>query len=217
MKINQFLTRYTDVLMNDTNDQTFEMLKFLTGGTTSARIAKLLNFAVSCLYDDECYLEVGVFNGYTLVSANYSNFKRCIGVDNFTQIFSLNPESVKAKCKQNLMMYSTNVLLIESDYKKVTSEVVGKPIGVHFVDGDHSYKAVKEGMEWVKPMLAKEAVILFDDAGYKEVSKAILESASEPGFELMFMQKPLFVGDTVYPIGDHVLHQGLAMLRYSGS
>lgn len=201
--------------MNDTNDQTFETLKFLTGGTTSARIAKLLNFAASCLDEHECYLEVGVFNGYTLLSANYSNFKRCIGVDNFSQIFSLDPEAVKAKCKQNLMMYSNDVLLIESDYKDVTPEVVGKPIGVHFVDGDHCYQAVKEGMEWVKPMLAKEAIILFDDAGYKEVSKAILEQANEPGFELMFMQKPLFVGDTVYPIGDHVLHQGLAILRYT--
>ena len=215
MKINQFLSRYADVLMNDTNDHTFENLKFLTGGTTSARIAKVLNFAVSCLDDSECYLEVGVFNGHTLISANYQNFKRCIGVDNFSQIFGLDPEAVKAKCKHNLMMYSNDVLLIESDYKQVTPEVVGKPIGVHFVDGDHSYQAVKEGIEWVKPLLSKDAVILFDDAGYKEVSRAILEVAQEPEFELMFLQKPLFVGDTVYPVGDHVLHQGLAMLRYS--
>lgn len=217
MKINQFLTRYADVLMNDTNDHTFEMLKFLTGGTTGSRIAKLLNFAVSCLNEEECYLEVGVFNGYTLVSANYQNFKRCIGVDNFTQIFGLDPEAVKAKCRQNLMMYANDCLLIEADFREVTPEVVEKPIGVHFVDGDHSYEAVRAGMKWVKPMLASDAVILFDDAGYKGVSQAILECAQEPGFELMFLQKPLYVGDAVYPVGDRVLHQGLAMLRYSRS
>lgn len=218
MNINNFLTRFSDVLLNDKDDQTFETLKLLTAGTTAARIAKLINFAASCMTEEECYLEVGVFTGYTLISANYQNKRRFVGIDSFQpdQIFSIKPDDVRTKCKFNLMNYTYNTLLIDGDFRAVTKEQVAQPVGVHFIDGDHNYKAVKEGIAWVKPMLSKDALVILDDICYPEIFQAVMETASEPGFELVFLHRPLYVGAAHYPVGDRTLHFGLAILRYAG-
>ena len=217
MNINYFLSRFSDVLLNDKNDQTFETLKLLTAGTTGARIAKLINFAASCMSPDECYLEVGVFTGYTLISANYQNMKKCVGIDSFQpdQVFSIKPDDVRAKLKFNLMNYTYNTDMIDSDFRTVTKDQIKSPVAVHFIDGDHNYEAVKEDIEWVKPMLAKDALLIFDDVGYAGITKAIQEAAQQPGFELVFFYKALYVGEAVYSVGDKVLHQGLAILRYT--
>jgi len=217
MNINHFMTRFSDVLLNDTHDTTFETFKLLTAGTTGCRIAKLINFAASCLAEDECYLEVGVFTGYTLIAANYSNNRLCVGIDSFKpdQIFSIKPEDVRAKCKFNLMNYTTNALLIDGDFRDVPKEQIAQPVGVHFIDGDHSYQAIKDDINWVKPMLAKNALVIFDDVIYPDISKAIMETALESGFEPVFFHRPLYVADTFYALGDRVLNNGLAILRYA--
>lgn len=217
MNINYFLSRFSDVLFNDTNDQVFETLKLLTAGTTGSRIAKLINFAASCMSPEECYLEVGVFTGFTLISANYQNNRHCVGVDSFLpdQIFSIKPDDVRTKCAFNLKNYTSNTLLIDGDFRHVTADQVKYPVAVHFIDGDHNYNAVKDGIAWVKPLLAKDALIIFDDVGYQGITKAIIETMQEPGFEPVFFHRPNYVGGTVYPVGDKVLHQGLAILRYS--
>lgn len=218
MNINNFLARFSDVLMNDTHDQTFETLKLLTAGTTGCRIAKLINFAVSCMAESECYLEVGVFTGYTLISANYNNNRKCVGIDSFQpdQIFSIKPDDVRAKCLFNLKNYTTNVTLIDGDFRNVSKDQIVSPVSVHFIDGDHNYQAVKEGVAWVKPMLAKDSILIFDDVMYPEISKAVMETAVEPGFEPVFFHRPLYVSDTFYAMGDRVLNNGLAILRYTG-
>jgi predicted O-methyltransferase YrrM len=217
VNINHFLARFSSVLMNETGDQTFETLKLLTAGTTGARIGKLINFAVSCLDPEECYLEVGVFTGFTLISANYQNNRHCVGIDSFQpdQIFSIQPADVRLKCAYNLKNYTSNTKLIEGDFRAVTQEMVEKLVGVHFIDGDHNYQAVIDGINWVTPMLAKDAIVIIDDVGYQEITRAITEIADYPGYELFFFYAPLYVGDTVYPVGDKVLHQGLAILRYA--
>lgn len=219
MNINYFLSRFSDVLFNDKNDQTFETLKLLTAGTTSARIAKLINFASACMAEDECYLEVGVFTGFTLISANYQNMKRCVGIDSFQpdQVFSIKPDDVREKLKFNLINYTYNTLLFDGDFRTVTPEQVGQKVAVHFIDGDHNYEAVKEGIAWVKPMLSKDALLIFDDVGYQGITKAIIETMQEPDFEPVFFHKPLYVGDAIYSVGDKVLHQGLSILRYKGN
>lgn len=161
-------------------------------------------------------MEVGVFTGYTLISANYQNNRRCVGIDSFMpdQIFSIKPEDVRAKCRFNLTNYTYNTLLIDGDFRTVTAEQIEQPVGVHFIDGDHCYKAVKEGFDWITPKLSKDAIIILDDVGYPEVTKAITEVAQRPGYSVLFFYAPQYVGESVYPVGDKVLHQGLAILRY---
>jgi predicted O-methyltransferase YrrM len=216
MNINNFLTRFSSVLLDDKDDQTFETLKLLTAGTTGSRIAKLINFAVSCTEESECYLEVGVFTGYTLIAANYQNRRNCIGIDSFQsdQIFSIKPEDVRAKCMFNLKNYTTHAMLIDGDFRAVPKEQIKQPVGVHFIDGDHNYKAVKDGLEWIKPMLTKDAIVILDDLCYPDIFKAVIEAAIDPDFELIFFHRPLYVSDSFYPVGDRVLHMGLAILRY---
>lgn len=86
MNMDCFLKRYCNILLNDENDALFQSFKVLVGGTTSHRIAKLINFAVSQMGHDECYVETGVFTGGTLISAFWANGRTCIGIDSYSLI-----------------------------------------------------------------------------------------------------------------------------------
>lgn len=217
MNINNFLTGFSRVLMSDENDHIFSNLKLYTAGVTSIRTAKLLNFATSCLTPEECYLEVGVFTGYTMASASYLNNRNCIGIDSFqpNQLMSLPPQAVKERCMKNLQTLAINCLVLESDFRDIKKEQIGQPVGVHFIDGDHNYKAVMDGIDWITPMLSKDAVVVFDDVCYPEITRAINDIRNRPGHELVFLNRPLYVGDSMYPVGDKVFGTGIAVMRVS--
>src|SRR5258705_12831875 len=113
-----FLHEYLSVLLNGENDHYFSALKVLTGGATSPRMGKLLNFAASLMNDDECYVEVGVFTGFTLCAAGYLNNRKCIGIDNFDMSsvgWVVDPLLVQNRCEANINNLCVNGKLIKSD------------------------------------------------------------------------------------------------------
>lgn len=203
--------------MSDVGDHVYSSMRFMTGGLTSYRTAKLLNYSASILDDDECYLEIGVFTGYTLMAAHYYNAKVCIGIDHFNS-FGIDPEVVKNQCKKNIeyMSRSQNqgVLVIDSDFKDVTKEMIGRSIGALFVDGGHSYEETRDQVDWATPLLSDQAVILFDDLCFAGVKQAVDEIMKRPGHELLFYAKPYYVGEGFYTDRDRVLNTGLAVVGY---
>lgn len=220
MNIDCFLKRFASVLMNEAGDDKFEMLKILTGGTTSPRIAKLLNFAVSQMNDKECYVEVGVFTGSTLCAAGYETGHRCIGIDKYDPgdirtMARIDSVKVRDRCIYNLGALATNTVLIEKDFRKVTAEDIELPVAVSFIDGKHSYADVKLNLEWLLPKLADEAIIVFDDVNYDGVSKAIFEFTPKP-FELLAYVKPICQNAlyTFSPV-ERFINNGVAIFRYS--
>ena len=220
MILDHFTSRFLGVLMNDNEDHYYSALRTVTRGLTSYRTAKLLNFATSLLDKSECYLEVGVFTGFTLLSAHYANAKQCIGIDNFnpTAIFTVDPKDLKNELAYNISRYSKSVgddiYVLEADFKDVTADKIPKPVGVFFVDGGHSYEDTMAQVDWGTPFLAKEAVIVMDDATFPSVSKAITEIANRPGHDLLFLAKPYYCGEGYYPDRDRVLNTGLAVFGY---
>lgn len=219
MKAKEFVHRFTNVLMNDQGDNSFSTMRMITGGGTSARIAKTLNFATCLLDPGEIYLEVGVFRGFTLLSAAYLNNKPCYGIDNF-DVKVVHPaftaEQVKGELARNMAMFANgNAHVIENDFRAVT-EVPGK-IGVLFVDGKHTSLDVLDNLRWAEPFLADDAIILFDDVTLNEVDLAIKGwwFDHRQNYDLVFHARPVFVGSYDFPIFDHFLHNGLSILWYS--
>jgi len=222
MNIDCFLKRFADILMNDKNDGIFESLKLLTGGTTSARMAKLLNFAVSQMADNECYVEVGVFTGGTLCAANYVNEKKSIGIDsydakNLKEMSDYTPESLRDRCLHNMKSLLKNTTLIEKDFRNVAKEEIGSPVGVSFIDGKHDYEDVTKNLEWLDPLLADYAVIVFDDINYREVSKAVFDwvAARPEHYQIVGYVMPFFVNsENTSSLIERFLNNGVAVMVF---
>lgn len=215
------MKRYADVLMNSKDDHTFETLKILTGGTTSPRIAKLLNFAVSQMDEKETYVEVGVFSGTTLISAAHVNGKHCLGIDKYDkeeiERMGADPEVVKARCLHNISATQCGATLIEKDFREVTKEEVAYPVAVSFIDGKHDFKDVYENLGWLEPLLADDAVVVFDDVNYLEVTQAIFQWITErpTRWDMLAYVRPFFFDSRyISSVRERFLNNGVCILVY---
>jgi len=222
MNMDCFLKRFADILCNDKNDDIFNTINIITGGTTSSRICKLLNFAVSQLDDSECYVEVGVYLGASLCSAGLNNEKTCIGIDNYKhdapEFINKKVEGVRDRCLHNIRSFSWRAELIEKDFRDVKAEEIGKPVGVSFIDGKHDFEDVTKNLEWLEPLLADDAIIVFDDINYYKVADALgkwLDSHAK-NYELICYLKPFYKDcNYISSVYERFLNNGVAIVRYN--
>lgn len=222
MNIDAFMKRFATVLLNDKDDHVFETIKTITGGTTSSRICKLLNFAVSQMSDDECYVEVGVFNGTSLCSAGHVSGKTCIGIDKYdptyiAQMCGLDSQVVRDRCLHNIRSMTPWASLIEKDFRTVTKEDIAKPVAVSFIDGKHDFGDVNENLNWLEPLLSDEAIIIFDDVNYEGVTRAISNwvASHSTTYDLVAYVKPFYLDNNYsWSISERFLNNGVCILRY---
>jgi hypothetical protein len=218
VNMDYFLKQYARILLNDANDAPFETIKLLVGGSTSVRISKLLNFAVSQISYDECYVETGVYLGGTLISANRNNGRICIGIDPYEGMAERPDwQNVRDRAKEYIAGLGEGAILIQKDFRKVTQDEIPKKVAVSFIDAMHHKKDVLDNLEWLHPLLADDAIVGFDDVNYLEVSQAISQWLSLHGeqFDLTFYAKPFYQDEqNSWSVGDRLLNNGFCLLRY---
>lgn len=218
MNMDCFLKRFPEVLMNEPHDAIFEAMILWVGGSTSHRIGKLLNFAVSQMGQNECYVEVGVFNGGTLISANWRNGKPAIGIDSFDgMVEAHNPNPIRERARANVAAMGEGARLIEKDFRNVTKEEIGLPISVCFIDAMHTEKDVTDNLVWLEPLLSDDALIFFDDINFGGVEKAIYEWWKNHlnCYDMTIYIKPFYQdANYIWSMGDRFLNNGLCVMRY---
>ncbi len=144
-------------------------------GLAGARTVGLLQ-RLACLFEghsDVCYLEIGVFQGLTLVStALEAPGLPCFGIDNFA---TLDPEDTNLSIvKERIDRFRVvNANLINLDFE-VALENLGdhigdRKVGIYLVDGPHDYRSQLICLTLVQPFLHENAVIIIDDANYPDV------------------------------------------------
>lgn len=182
------------LLATSSGDGAFSSLRLATKGLAGIRTAKIINFACRCMSEDEFYLEVGTFCGYTLLSAGYQNNALCIGVDDFSlqeiahsnSIQKMKPH-VRNFLQKNMDEFGySNCNFFEKDFRdmELSLESAGK-LAVLFIDGNHTYEDVKDALGKFGPYLSKEAVLVFDDVQYGNIPKAIQELWSSGEYEML--------------------------------
>lgn len=154
-------------------------------GMASLRKLQLLNLAVSFLPadGDECYLEVGTYQGKSLIAALVGNINRmAVACDNFSEFTASATESVSI-LQKNLASYglSESVRFYNEDFltlfeKWQTYKL--PPVGVYFYDGAHDELSQYEAIRAVEPILANEALVIIDDWRYAEDSGSYAEAAT---------------------------------------
>jgi len=140
---------------------------------------------------DSCYLEIGVFQGLTLVStALEAPELTCFGIDNFA---TLDPEGEnQAIVRERLDRFgAANATLIDADFEealeRLDAQLQGLKIGVYFIDGPHDYRSQMLCLLAAKRHLHERAVIIIDDANYPDVRWSTRDFLiSHPDFKMVF-------------------------------
>jgi len=163
----------------------------LTGFSGEQMIGFLQRISKATLDESSCYLEVGIYQGLTLLSvAKEISPLQAYGIDNFAYFdregrnFGIVKERIK---KLNL----TNVNIINKDYEdaleNIDSELNGKKVGIYFIDGPHDYRSQLMCLQLIKPHLTDNAIIIVDDSNYRHVRQANRDFLkTHPEFKLTF-------------------------------
>lgn len=155
-------------------------------GMASPKKLKLLNLAGACLPSQrsECYVEVGTFQGKSLISALVGN-PHALGVacDDFSLFDNPSePKNFKA-LQENIRSHGLNdrVRFFNQDFRAFLQAwpTLGlPPAGVYFYDGAHDEESQYLGIELAEPILADEALVLVDDWRYAPDSDSRAESGT---------------------------------------
>ena len=164
----------------------------LSGYSGNMLMGSLQRLATLYERDPEaCYLEVGVFQGLTLLSvANSCPKLSCYGIDNFSQ-FDPKGENLGIVNYRAEKLGISNKVLINEDYEDaleaLDSHTNNRKVGLYFVDGPHDYRSQLMCLELALPYLHEEATIIIDDCNYRHVRQANRDFlVTHPEFKLVF-------------------------------
>jgi cephalosporin hydroxylase len=181
-----------NTLLPENNENT-EIIKKLLNINRMSTLANgaIINKIVSELKENELFLNIGVWHGFTFFSGSVGNNKKCIGVDNFSEFF---PEVAKANFYQNYNFFknslakSQNIEFYELDYEEYFNKIHKGIIGFYIYDGEHSYKNQLKGLELAEPFFSENCIILIDDTNIPEVKQSVLDfiKLSKNKYEIIF-------------------------------
>ncbi len=163
----------------------------LEGFSGEKLIGLLQRLASDCKNERDCYLEVGVYQGLTLLSVAMSmNGGHAYGIDNFSQLDpdGRNQRIVSERIKALNLQNASVVNMDYEDALEDLNNIIGdKKVGLYFVDGPHDYRSQLMCLVLAKPHLAEDAVIIIDDSNYRHVRQATRDFlVANPEVKLLF-------------------------------
>ncbi len=141
--------------------------------------------------DAGCYLEIGVYQGLTLLSvAGALEKSTAHGIDNFSQFdpYKKNQSLISDRAEVNEL---SNYNLINADYEdaleNLQEHLKGVKVGIYFVDGPHDYRSQLVCLQLAKPYLSDRAIIVVDDCNYRHVRLANRDFlVANPEYKLLY-------------------------------
>lgn len=162
-------------------------------GLSGNKLLSTLQSLSKYQYDEKngCYLEIGVYQGLTLLSVALANpTDKVYGIDNFSQFDpdNININIIKSRIQQHKL---NNAILLNMDYEDALSNLLvhidRQKIGTFFIDGPHDYRSQIICLLFAKKYLAEGAIIIIDDCNYRHVRQANRDFLfSNPEFKLLF-------------------------------
>ena len=110
-------------------------------GLISIKKWKLLQLAYGCLDPAEAYLEVGTWQGKSLIAAMHGNESRpTYGCDDFSELYTKRKIDLHASLMKNLERYNLRerVVFYREPFENIfRKEKLPVPIGLYFYDAAH--------------------------------------------------------------------------------
>jgi hypothetical protein len=172
-------------------------------------IAALINKAVNDMPEGQCYVNVGVWHGFTFLAGMIGNPKeKCIGIDNFSEFGGPRLEFRERYLKAR----SENHHFFEMDYRKYFQHMhkLEDKIGFYLYDGAHDYENQLEGLKIAEPFLADDALIIVDDTNWPDPYQATMDfmEASLNEWEIILDVKTASNGHPTWWNGILVIKKG---------
>lgn len=135
-------------------------------------IGAIINRTVSGMDEETCFVNVGVWNGFTLLSGMVGNpNKVCIGVDNFSEFGGPKEEFLQRFGEHKSEAHHFH----DIDYRDYFTKIHKGQIGFYIYDGNHSYENQMMGLKLAEPFFAKNCVVLVDDTNGIDPRQATLD------------------------------------------
>jgi len=179
---------------------------------SSFSMACLLQLAVAAMPQNQVYLNIGVWQGYTFFAGLIEQAnKTCIGVDNFSEFAAFGtPKETFYKDFARFSERSPNHHFYELDYQVYFNLYHQELIGVYFYDAAHTYQDQLQALELADPFLAPGALVFIDDANQSEVQEATLFFlAANPHYVVLASLKTAHNGHPSFWNGLIILHKCL--------
>jgi len=140
-------------------------------------IGAILNKGVSMLREDCCFVNVGVWHGFTFLAALKENpDKICIGIDNFSQWSGAEDGNPQVQFQQRFERYkSARHEFYNMDYREYFRAHHSRKIGLYMYDGHHGYEHQLEGLRLAEPFFADECFVIVDDTNWEHPRQATLD------------------------------------------
>lgn len=147
-------------------------------------IAALIDICVRQMPNDSAYVNVGVWNGFTLFAGMVNNpNKKCIGVDNFSEFGG--PRGPFAERFGELK--SEKHEFFDMDYTDYFRRFHKGKIGVYFYDGGHDYENQLRGLQLAEPFLSEDGIVIVDDTNWDDPRRATMDFIEHSGHEYEFL------------------------------
>ena len=146
------------------------ILKYACNGMSTLTNALLINKLCESI-GKKNYVNIGCWEGFSLISGMINTSCNVYGVDNFSQF-----NGPSKKFYKNFNKFKKeNHFFFEMDYKDFFSnhwKKENKKIDLYFYDGNHSYNDQLESLEIAKPYFQKGSIIIVDDTNIDDVKNA---------------------------------------------
>ena len=154
----------------------FEDIPFRLRSSGRPRFHAMMNALARCMGPKEIFLEVGSYQGGSMIGTLLGNQARAFAVENFVECYG-DPlvDNTRATLEKNLHAFGVfdRVTIWETDFHAFFSAVVIPPVGLYYYDAQHSEKDTYEGLTLGFPFVVPGGFIVLDDIGWNMVSRGI--------------------------------------------
>jgi Glycosyl transferase family 2/Methyltransferase domain len=139
-------------------------------------IGAIVHQAVARMPADHAFVNVGVWNGFTLLCGLAGNpDSRGVGIDNFSQFGGPRDDFLARFESRRSPRHEFHDL----DYTEYFARIHHGPIGVYIYDGEHSYQNQLKGLQTAEPFFSEDCIIVVDDTNWIEPWQATLDFISQ--------------------------------------
>lgn len=158
-------------------------------GMSSSLVRHFLNNV--CALPQTSYLEIGCWQGATLISALYNNKTNvvdAIAIDNWV----LHPE----RNIKNTFLHNTTTHLqdypyhfFEQDCFTVDKSIFHYPITIYFYDGNHNATSHEKAFTYFNDIFADTFVAIIDDWNWERVQKGTKSAFKQLNYKIAYEQE----------------------------
>ncbi len=139
-----------------------------------------------CSLPNGKYLEIGVWQGSTFVSALYNNnLSEAIAIDNWSEF-----QGPKELFKNNLSRFlpSTFYSFYECDCFNFDLKNIKNKINIYFYDGGHTQEDQRLAFTYYNEIFEDTFIAIVDDYNWKQVQDGTQKAFKELGYKVLFQQ-----------------------------